>query len=358
MRPCVSGCWDRSPPGRTRGSPSPSQGLKVRALLADLLVHEGRPVPADRLIDDLWGDGPARQPVRHALRQGLAAPPRFRGRRARQPRTGRSPARPATRSPSTARRTTLWTFADRVAAGQLAEALALWRGPAYADFADDAFVETAVARLNEQRLTALETHYEERAGDHPVSELADLVTDHPLRERLRAASHEGALPERSPERGTGQLRGAAPLLADELGLDPSPELVALQQSILTQELPSRRTNLPAQLTELIGRDEALAEVSSSLASSRLVTLTGPGGVGKTRLALAAAADVAERFADGVVLVELAAVTPAALSVSSSLTDAVQAALDVGTSLGLPTPWWSGLRRSWAPGCWCWTTASR
>ncbi len=61
------------------------------------------------------------------------------------------------------------------------QALALWRGPAYADFADEAFVETAIARLSEQRLTALETWHEERinSGDYPVSELADLVTSAP-----------------------------------------------------------------------------------------------------------------------------------------------------------------------------------
>ena len=102
------------------------------------------------------------------------------------------------------------------------------------------------------------------------------------------------------------------LLLEDLGLDPSPELVALQQSILAQELPHARSNLPAQLTELIGRTDALTDVGARLGTSRLVTLTGPGGVGKTRLALAAAAGVADRFADGVVLVELAAVTPDAL----------------------------------------------
>ena len=73
-----------------RGEPVTIPGLKVRALLADLLVHEGRPVPADRLIDDLWGDDLPGNPSGHPVREGLPAPPRLRGRRARQPRTGES----------------------------------------------------------------------------------------------------------------------------------------------------------------------------------------------------------------------------------------------------------------------------
>jgi predicted ATPase len=129
-----------------------------------------------------------------------------------------------------------------------------------------------------------------------------------------------------------QLRA---LLADELGLDPSPELAELQQSILTQELPvqRRRSNLPAQLTPLVGRSDAIAEVRSRLYADRLVTLTGPGGVGKTRLALAAADGLAGRFPDGVILVELATVAPDALDVAGSLADAVQAALDLRDSAG-------------------------
>ncbi|TDD15357.1 tetratricopeptide repeat protein [Kribbella turkmenica] len=304
------------------GEPVAIQGLKVRALLADLLAHEGRPVPADRLIDDLWSS------------QLPGNPSGTLSAKVSQLRRAFEDAEPGSRAlvksgPAGYSLTVdsssydALTFADRVAAGQLGEALALWRGPAYADFADEAFVETAVARLNEQRLTAVETW-----SDAPVGELAALVAEHPLRERLRASHMRALYRSGRQSEALESYEELRRLLADELGLDPSPELVALHQSILTQQLPSRRSNLPAQLTELIGRADALADVSSALASARLVTLTGPGGVGKTRLALAAGEDVAERFSDGVVLVELAAVTPAALSVSSSLTDAVQAALDV------------------------------
>jgi len=316
------------------GSPVVIQGLKVRALLADLLVHEGRPVPGDRLIHDLWGDelpgNPSGTLSAKVSQLRRAFEDAERGSRAL---VKSGPAGYSLTVDSSSY--DALEFADRVAAGELDKALAWWRGPAYADFADEPFVETAIARLTELRLTALETWHEARigSGDYPVSELVDLVASYPLRERLRA-SHMKAL-YRSGRQSEAlesyeQLRR---LLLDDLGLDPNPEIVALQQSILTQELPHARTNLPAQLTDLIGRTDALADISACLSSARLVTLTGPGGVGKTRLALAAAAEVADRFPDGVVLVELAPVTPDALSVSSSLTDAVQAALDLRDSTG-------------------------
>ncbi|MGW6199695.1 BTAD domain-containing putative transcriptional regulator [Kribbella sp. NPDC055110] len=310
------------------GTPVVIQGLKVRALLADLLVHDGRPVPADRLIDDLWGSELPGNPS-----GTLSA-------KVSQLRRAFEDAEPGSRSlvqsgPAgysltvSAGTYDALRFGELLAAGSLDEALALWRGPAYADFADNAFVETAVARLTDLRLSALEQ------ADLPVVDLAALVKEHPLREGLRAA-HMKALYRSG--RQTEALESFDELrqsLLEDLGLDPSPELVALQQSILTQDLPHARSNLPAQLTELIGRSDALAEVGASLGTSRLVTLTGPGGVGKTRLALAAAAGVADRFADGVVLVELAAVTPDALSVTNSLTDAVQAALDLRDTEGTP-----------------------
>jgi DNA-binding SARP family transcriptional activator len=310
------------------GTPVVIQGLKVRALLADLLVHEGRPVPADRLIDDLWGSelpgnpsGTLSAKVSQLRRAFEDAEPGSRSLVQSGP-AGYSLAVSAASYDAL-------RFGELLAAGALDEALALWRGPAYADFGDDAFTETAVARLTDLRLTALEQ------VDLPVVDLAALVKEYPLREGLRAAHMKALYRAGRQTEALESFDELRQLLLDDLGLDPGPELVALQQSILTQELPHARNNLPAQMTELIGRSDALADISAQLGTSRLVTLTGPGGVGKTRLALAAAAGVTDRFADGVVLVELAAVTPDALSVTNSLTDAVQAALDLRDTEGSP-----------------------
>ena len=287
------------------GTPVVIQGLKVRALLANLLVHEGRPVPADRLIDDLWGSELPGNP------SGTLSAKVSQLRRAFEDAEPGSRALvqsgPAGYSLVVSAGTyDALQFGELLSAGSVDEALALWRGPAYADFADDAFVETAVARLTDLRLTALEQ------ADLPVVDLAALVKEHPLREGLRAAHMKALYRSGRQSEALESFDELRKLLLEDLGLDPSPELVALQQSILAQELPHARSNLPAQLTELIGRTDALTDVGARLGTSRLVTLTGPGGVGKTRLALAAAAGVADRFADGVVLVELAAVTPDAL----------------------------------------------
>jgi Bacterial transcriptional activator domain len=210
-------------------------------------------------------------------------------------------------------------------AALLADALALWRGPPLADFADAAFAQLAIARLEERRLVALEDQAEARLalGEHSLlaGELGDLVARHPLRERLRAA-HMLAL-YRAGRQGDAidSYRELRSLLADELGLDPGPDLVALHQAILEQApgllgvpapptLAARpRTNVPAMLTDVIGRAAAVDEVQALLRERRLVTLTGPGGVGKTRLALKTATQPPDAFPDGVWLVELEALGP-------------------------------------------------
>ncbi|GAA2809538.1 BTAD domain-containing putative transcriptional regulator [Kribbella solani] len=303
------------------GTPVVVQGLKVRALLADLLVHEGQPVPADRLIDDLWGSdlpgnpaGTLSAKVSQLRRAFEDAEPGSRALVQSGP-AGYSLA--VSSADCDALR-----FSELVTAGAVDAALALWRGPAYADFADYAFVETAVARLTELRLAAVER------ADLPVAELGALVKAHPLREGIRASYMRALYRAGRQTEALESFDELREMLLAELGLDPGPALVELQQSILTQELPQARSNLPAQLTELVGRTDALTEIDACLVSSRLVTLTGPGGVGKTRLALAAGALAADRFADGVVLVELAAVTPDALSVQDALTDAVQVAMEL------------------------------
>ncbi|MEU7837340.1 MULTISPECIES: BTAD domain-containing putative transcriptional regulator [unclassified Nonomuraea] len=325
---------------RDDGRPVRVPEVKVRALLADLLAHEGRTVSADRLAEDLWGDSPPGNPVntlqtkvsqlRRALEQ---AEPGGRELVAFQ-----APGYVLRAADVDAARFVALLGRARAAtdlqakAELLTDALALWRGPAYADFRDEEFVRTAATGLEEQRLTALEERAEARLelGGHSLvaDELGELVAAHPLRERLRAA-HLRAL-YRSGRQGEA-LAGYDDLrhrLADELGLDPGPELAALHQAMLRQDpslAPARpRTNLPAPLTELIGREQAVAAVDALLGSARLVTLTGPGGVGKTRLALAVADLATDAFPDGVWLVELAGVS----GETATVAEVVAAELDV------------------------------
>ena len=283
---------------------------KVRLLLADLLAHEGRPVSADRLAFDLWGDEPPGNPVNtlqtkvSQLRRALeAAEPGGREL------VAHGPAGYAVRvDPSTL---DVLRFRELVAGGRFGEALALWRGEPLAEFADAPFLAPVVARWAEERLAAVE----EFAGTGEV-DLALEVARHPLRERLRGL-HMRALYRAGRQvealESYAELRR---LLADEQGLEPGPELAALHRAILNHDLgpATGRTNLPVPVTELVGRDQAVRVLCELPRDARLVTLTGPGGVGKTSLAL----EVARRrsAADGVWLVELAAVGRAEQVVSA------------------------------------------
>ncbi|MBV9858216.1 MAG: winged helix-turn-helix domain-containing protein, partial [Streptosporangiaceae bacterium] len=319
---------------------------KVRALLADLLIHLGQPLPADRLIDDLWGDDLPVHPA-GALHSKVS--------RLRQALENAEPGGGelvAFRSPGyllqvegdalDERQFAALTERARASgdlrgrAGLLADALALWRGPPLADFADTMFAQAAIARLEEERLVALEEQAEARLalGEHSLlaGELGYLVARHPLRERLRAA-HMTALYRAGRQADAVasylELRGR---LAEDLGLDPEPGVAALYQAILEQApelqrvqapltLAARpRTNIPAMLTGLVGRTAAVTELRALLNERRLVTLTGPGGVGKTRLALETATQAASAFPDGVWIAELAGARGPA--------DAVMAVLDI------------------------------
>ncbi|GLF98825.1 BTAD domain-containing putative transcriptional regulator [Streptomyces yaizuensis] len=317
------------------GRPVRVPELKVRTLLASLLAHQGQPVSADRLIDDLWGTKPPSNPV------GLLQNKVWQLRRALESAEPGSRDLVVSLSPGYQLRTgegavdadrfrdlmTRARTADdpRARATMLADALAIWRGPAFADFADEEFTRAARDRLEEQRLTALEEQAEARLslGEHALvaDELGDLVALHPLRERLRAA-HVRALylagRQSAALSSYADLRGR---LAENLGLDPGPELAALHQAILTQDaaltaVPAPDTaaappptNVPTSLTGLIGRAGAIGELRALLRSNRLVTLIGSGGVGKTQLALATAAQVGAEFPGGVQLAEFGALDP-------------------------------------------------
>ncbi|MFE1871719.1 BTAD domain-containing putative transcriptional regulator [Streptomyces sp. NPDC059496] len=338
------------------GTPVPVPEAKVRALLGALLVRYGRPVPVDRLIDELWGEdlpgnpGNTLQTKVSQLRRILA-----RAEEGGRALVGFGPAgyalRVADEAVDAARFTELTALARkedgaRARAALLSEALGLWRGPAYADFPDAAFVRAEAVRLEERRITAQEDLAEARLelGEHVVlaDELGALIAEHPLRQRLYAARMRALYGAGRQNEALAAYRELTARFAEELGVDPGPELGALHEAILRQDpeltagpvpvpepapdpdpvsvsvsvpavveaRPFRPgTNLPTPVSSLVGREEAVARVCAAVEAGRLVTLTGPGGVGKTRLALAAAARLAAAgsgpFPDGVRFVELA-----------------------------------------------------
>jgi predicted ATPase/DNA-binding SARP family transcriptional activator len=200
-------------------------------------------------------------------------------------------------------------------------ALGLWRGEVLADLHDLRFTSGERARLEERRLAAIEdrVQVEIELGRHgaALAELAPLVEDHPLRERLRASM---LLALYRSGRQVDALRAYEryrALLAEELGLQPSDELKELERAILRRD-PAlggapvgsaagrvQAPSLPAQLTAFIGRRREVAELAAVVADHRLVTLTGPGGVGKTRLAIETAARPDAHHPGGAWFVDLA-----------------------------------------------------
>ncbi|MEH1096534.1 BTAD domain-containing putative transcriptional regulator [Micromonospora sp. CPCC 205739] len=297
------------------GEPVVVPGAKVRVLLADLLANRNQVVSADRLVDDLWGDDAPANPA-GALQVRVS-----------QLRKALNDAEPGARDlvesrpPGYLLRTGA-VDADRFAelatstdVDRLTAALALWRGDAYADVADAEFARAEATRLAEQRLVVHERLADARMarGEHDLvaADLAELVAQHPLREGLRALQMRALYAAGRQSEALDSYADLRDRLGDELGLDPGPELVALHRRILEQDAglsaPPKaaiiRNSLPARLDELVGRAEALTELRALLPRQRLVTLIGPGGVGKTRLATEAARE--RSLPDGVHLVELA-----------------------------------------------------
>lgn len=342
-------------------------GAKVRALLAVLLLHEGRPVSADRLIDDLWGEDLPGNPA-GALQAKVSQLRRVLGdtepdgRALVESRPAGYVLRVGAEAVDTERFAAL---VSRAGAGTepgeraalLTEALGLFRGPVCADFADEVFVQAAVTRWEEQRVTAVEDLAEARLelGEHRllVGELAILVEQYPLRERLRAAQIRALYQSGRQSEALAEFDRLRCHLSAELGLDPSPELIRLHQAVLEQDpelqaapaAPASaarpRTNLPAPLLAgphggLVGREDAIADVRAKLGAGRLVTLSGPGGVGKTRLAVETAAQSAEGFPGGAWLVELASRRHSANTVET-LAGAVASTLGIREDAGLGVP---------------------
>jgi predicted ATPase/DNA-binding SARP family transcriptional activator len=327
-------------------------GAKQRALLAVLALQAGRVVPTEQLIDALWGEDPPAG-VRNGL-QGLASKLRrtlgsgdlvaMRGggyvlevptdavdahRYEQLVRSGRAAAADGDLDAAVAR---------------LAEADALWRGDPLADFPYEDFAVGVATRLAELRLAATEERLdlELQLGRHvaAIAALEELVAVHPLRERSRGLLMLALYRAGRQADALRAFQEGRRVLAEELGLEPGHELRQLEAAILAQDrsldppTPAvhpggagvTRFAIPEPLTPLVGRDAELRAVTTLVTEHRLVTLVGPGGVGKTRLALELARGEAAGLEFGGCLVELAPVgSPAGVRGA------------IASALGLPDP---------------------
>ena len=331
-----------------------------RGLLAILMTSPNVAVSDDRLVDELWGDHPppsahhlvqvyvsrlralldgspddpriVREGTGYALRVGpdeldadrfLAAVAQARELRHRDPGT-----------------------AEEILAG----AMHLWRGVPFADFPDAPPAVLQQARyLEREHLEALETWFDVRLqlGRHHelVPELFELVVANPYDEALHAQLVLALYRCGRQAEALQTARALQVRLREELGIDASREVRDLYRDLLLQaphlslEPPEPPGNLPTRLTSFVGRAHELQEVAELLEASRLLTLTGPGGIGKTRLALEVARRVRAQFPGGVwwidlapvpdpgtVLDELARILGVSPAAGASLGDAVARAL--------------------------------
>jgi predicted ATPase/DNA-binding SARP family transcriptional activator len=330
-------------------------GSAERELLARLATNPGTVVSADRLIDDLWGErlpadaANALQVRVSKLRRALA-------------NAGAAAETIATRQPGyllhippedvdahrfsklvAEARGTADRGAQAAAASAYDEALALWRGSALADFTT-AWAVGEAARLEELRLAAVEDRNDVALamGRHAelVADLEALVAAHPLRERLRAQLMLALYRAGRQADALAAYAAARETLAEELGIDPGEELQQLERAVLRQDpdlaAPTREVaavaiDLPRRRTSFVGRQAELKRLAGMLPERSLVTLVGPGGAGKTTLALETARSVQHRFPDGGAFVALSGVGDTSL-----VPQAVAEALDIPTESAMAT----------------------
>ncbi|MGO8871749.1 MAG: AfsR/SARP family transcriptional regulator [Acidimicrobiales bacterium] len=341
-------------------------GVRRRALLLRLLVSANVPVPDDRLVEDLWDDAPGLgTPSTLASHVSLLRQLIGRDRIVRRSggyllvaddweldaATFRSEAASGTRE--------LAKGHAESATTQLNRALERWRGPPLMDAGEMAWAQGPRAGLEELRLTSEESLVEARLalGEHQalITTIESAVLEEPLRERrwgqlMLALYRSGRQAEAL--RAYQRLRK---ILGDELGIEPSVELDSLENAIVLQkpeldwhrdrstigsgiaidpsaptQAPAtqgrRRTphpHLPARRTQMVGRRPELVRLVAELQRRRVISLTGPGGIGKSRMALEAAWALTDSFREGCQWVELAA-----LSDSTDVVGAVAAALGV------------------------------
>jgi DNA-binding SARP family transcriptional activator len=252
-------------------------GPKPRALLAMLALDAGSTVSAERLIDGLWGDEPPATAVKMVqlyvshLRKAMAA----HGESDAIATHGRGYQLQLGRDRVDAGR-----FERLLAQGAAREALQLWHGPALADVADEPFAAPEIRRLEELRASALEVAIDQDldAGRHRevLPELEALLAQEPLRERLHA------------QRMLALYRKARATLVEQIGVEPGPDLRRLHEAVLRQDPSLDLLGQEPAGAPLVGRDAELAHLRdlwrrARAGSGTSVLVTGPRGIGKTRL---------------------------------------------------------------------------
>ncbi|MDQ1489324.1 MAG: hypothetical protein QOJ23_1838, partial [Actinomycetota bacterium] len=300
---------------------------RQRLMLTVLLVEANRTVSAGRLMDELWGDALPADPE-GALRTQIS-----RLRKAIGPDAGLVTEERAYRLTVAREQLDTAHFEDLMgllASGGTAgaealrlldEALALWRGPALAEFADRAFAQPESVRLEELHLAAREQRAEllltlGRAAEAAAG-LDALLAEHPEREQARGLLMEALYRQGRHTEAVATYQAWRRHLAEELGLQPSPALQRIEGQVLAHTLPAREVattpgrhphRLARPVSSFVGRDGDVSAISGLLERARLLTLCGPAGVGKTRLALEVCAVIADRYPDGLHFCDLAAVT--------------------------------------------------
>jgi predicted ATPase/DNA-binding SARP family transcriptional activator len=326
-------------------------GRMPRTVLAILLLRANEVVSSDRLIEELWAGAPPASAAKglhvhvSRLRRALAARHSDPDGERLITAAGGYVLRvgPEELDVQQCERL-IGEGRSLLAAGRPEQALAalsgaaeLWRGDVLADFQYDAFAQAEIARLSELRAAVLEERIvvEMVLGREAqvLGELERLVRDYPYRERLRGQLMLALYRTGRQAEALAAYRAGRSALVDELGIEPSVELRQLHEAILAQDRALLQTDpgqpappagtttqgrasgdvhLPVQATPLIGRERELTELMTLADSRRLITLTGTGGTGKSRLGLAFAAGLADRYPDGVWWVPLAMVSEARL----------------------------------------------
>jgi predicted ATPase/DNA-binding SARP family transcriptional activator len=313
----------------TDGAPIELRGALQRRLLATLLLHRGRVVSVDRLAAMVWSDdetpfsAAALQSHVFRLRQ------RIEGLDLVHRPSGYLLEVDGSALDAGVFERSLWEAVARrqhdptAALRQLDDALALWRGEPFEDLvdSDDGLVETE--RLSELRRRASEERFGlmldlGRSAD-TIADLEAFAAREPLRERPRALLIDAFAREGRRAEALRVYDSYRRLLGEEMGVSPSADLRARHERLLAEDddpvvepnppsVPSRaRSPLRRRSSSFIGREAVLTQIEQFVQESRLVTLLGPGGVGKTSLAVEAARRMEPAFAGGVVFCDL---TPA------------------------------------------------